>query len=61
MLIAANGRSRRVKAMADPSDRASQVYLLVFDGQCRLCVIAKKGLEGLETHVDATSILMVPY
>ena len=47
--------------MADPSDRASQTYLLVYDGQCRLCVTAKKGLERLEPHADATPIRMVPY
>jgi predicted DCC family thiol-disulfide oxidoreductase YuxK len=47
--------------MADPSDRASQASLLVYDGQCRLCVTAKKGLERLETHADATPVRMVPY
>ena len=47
--------------MADPSDKASQVCLLVYDGECRLCVTAKKGLEQLETHADATPVRMVPY
>ena len=47
--------------MADPSDRESQACLLVYDGQCRLCVTAKKGLERLGTHADATPIRMVPY
>ncbi len=47
--------------MADPSDRASETCLLVYDGQCRLCVTAKKGLERLETHADATPVRMVPY
>ena len=47
--------------MADPSDRESQACLLVYDGQCRLCVTAKKGLERLGTHGDATPIRMVPY
>jgi hypothetical protein len=47
--------------MADPSDRASQACLLVYDGQCRLRVTAKEGLERLGTHADATPILMVPY
>ena len=47
--------------MADPSDRASQTCLLVYDGQCRLCVTAKKGLERLGTHADTTPIRMVPY
>lgn len=47
--------------MADPSDNDSQACLLVYDGQCRLCVTAKKGLERLGTHADATKIQMVPY
>lgn len=47
--------------MADPSDKASQACLLVYDGQCRLCVTAKKGLERLGAQVDATPIRMVPY
>jgi predicted DCC family thiol-disulfide oxidoreductase YuxK len=41
--------------------RTSQACLLVYDGQCRLCVTAKKGLERLETHADATPVRMVPY
>ena len=47
--------------MAGPSDRAAQTCLLIYDGQCRLCVTAKKGLERLENHADATPIRMVPY
>jgi predicted DCC family thiol-disulfide oxidoreductase YuxK len=47
--------------MADPSDTESQACLLVYDGQCRLCVTAKNGLERLGTHADATPIRMVPY
>ncbi|MEO6110479.1 MAG: DUF393 domain-containing protein [Nitrospiraceae bacterium] len=47
--------------MADPSDRASKVCLLVYDGQCRLCVTAKEGLERLGTHPNATPIRMIPY
>ncbi len=47
--------------MADPSGKPPQVCLLIYDGQCRLCVTAKKGLERLETQADATPIRMVPY
>jgi predicted DCC family thiol-disulfide oxidoreductase YuxK len=47
--------------MADPSNSDSQACLLVYDGECRLCVTAKKGLERLETHADAIAIRMVPY
>ena len=47
--------------MADPLGKASQACLLVYDGQCRLCVTARKGLERLGTHPDATPIRMVPY
>ncbi len=41
--------------------RASQTCLLVYDGQCRLCVTAKKGLERLETHAGVIPVRMVPY
>jgi predicted DCC family thiol-disulfide oxidoreductase YuxK len=54
-------RSRGITAMAGPSDKAAQTCLLIYDGQCRLCVTAKKGLERLEPHADAPSIRMVPY
>ena len=47
--------------MAGPSDKASETCLLVYDGQCRLCVTAKKGLERLETHADAVPVRMIPY
>lgn len=47
--------------MADPSDKAPQVCLLIYDGECRLCVTAKKGLERLEMKADATSVRMIPY
>ena len=47
--------------MADPSDRVSQACLLIYDGQCRLCVTAKEGLERLGNHADATPIRMIPY
>lgn len=47
--------------MADPSGKAPQSCLLVYDGQCRLCVTAKKGLERLGTQADASPIRMVPY
>ncbi|THJ25583.1 MAG: DUF393 domain-containing protein [Nitrospira sp. CG24E] len=41
--------------------RTSPVCLLVYDGHCRLCVTAKKGLERLGTHADAIPPRMVPY
>ena len=47
--------------MADSSDNALQACLLIYDGECRLCVTAKRGLEQLETQVDATPIRMIPY
>ena len=45
----------------DQRDQIDQSCLLVYDGQCRLCVTAKKGLERLETHTDAIPVRMVPY
>jgi predicted DCC family thiol-disulfide oxidoreductase YuxK len=56
-----NGRSREITTMAGQSDRGSQTCLLVYDGECRLCVTAKKGLDRLETHANATPVRMVPY
>src|SRR5438105_11905824 len=47
--------------MGDPSERTAQTCLLVYDGECRLCVTAKKGLERIGTHADAASIRLVPY
>ena len=47
--------------MEDPSDKASQACLLVYDGQCRLCVTAKQGLERLGTRADAAPVRVVPY
>ena len=41
--------------MASPSDSEPQACLLVYDGQCRLCVAAK------QPHADASPIQMVPY
>jgi hypothetical protein len=41
--------------MASPSDSEPQACLLVYDGQCRLCVAAK------QPHADASPIRMVPY
>src|SRR4029077_10320576 len=62
MLIAVKmGGSRRITTVAGPSDKAAKDCLLVYDGECRLCVTAKKGLERLEAHADAASVRMVPY
>lgn len=47
--------------MADSTGNAPQACLLIYDGECRLCVTAMKGLERLETQEDATPIRMVPY
>ena len=53
--------AKGITAMVDPSSSESQACLLVYDGQCRLCVTARNGLERLGTHSDATPIRMVPY
>ena len=47
--------------MPGEPDRGAEVCLLVYDGECRFCVTAKKGLEQLEAHTDATPVRMVPY
>jgi len=35
--------------------------LLVYDGQCRLCVTAKEGLERLGVQDEATAVRLIPY
>jgi predicted DCC family thiol-disulfide oxidoreductase YuxK len=47
--------------MGDPPNSKPQACLLIYDGQCRLCVTAKKGLERLETHTDTAPIRTAPY
>ena len=47
--------------MADPSDKALQACLLVYDGHCRLCVTAKQGLERLGARVGSLPVRMIPY
>ncbi|MBP0123868.1 MAG: DUF393 domain-containing protein, partial [Nitrospira sp.] len=47
--------------MADLSSRGPQACLLVYDGQCRLCVTAQQGLDRLGTRADTAPVRMVPY
>lgn len=47
--------------MADLSGRGPQACLLVYDGQCRLCVTAQQGLDRLGTRADTVPVRMVPY
>lgn len=61
MATAVKGSLRRNSTMAGPSEKSSQTCLLVYDGECRLCVTAKKGLDRLDTHADAAPVRMVPY
>lgn len=35
--------------------------LLVYDGQCRLCVTAKEGLEQLGTQHEGKAVRLIPY
>jgi len=35
--------------------------LLIYDGQCRLCVTAKKGIERLEANSEGDPIRMITY
>ena len=39
--------------MTEPSSKDSQKCLLLYDGQCRMCVTAKRGLEQLRTERQA--------
>ncbi len=47
--------------MIDPARPTSPASLLVYDGECRLCVTVKNKLESMETHSDAILISMIPY
>jgi predicted DCC family thiol-disulfide oxidoreductase YuxK len=43
------------------SDQHIRPCLLIYDGQCRLCVTAKQGLERLETNTAGDNIRMIVY
>jgi len=43
------------------SDQQIRPCLLIYDGQCRLCVTAKQGLERLETNTAGDNIRMITY
>ena len=47
--------------MADGSPENLQDCLLLYDGQCRLCVSAKKGIERLEAERLSDSLRMITY
>lgn len=47
--------------MADPGRDSRQECLLVYDGRCRFCVAAKKGLEKLETEPASHKVRMITY
>lgn len=47
--------------MADLSPEPPRDCLLLYDGQCRLCVTAKKGLERLATEQAGEAVRMIAY
>ena len=47
--------------MADRVPDNPQECLLLYDGQCRLCVTAKNGIERLGTEQRAGSLRMITY
>jgi predicted DCC family thiol-disulfide oxidoreductase YuxK len=49
------------RAMAESSSNRGQKCLLLYDGQCRLCVTAKRGLERLETDRSADEVRLIAY
>jgi predicted DCC family thiol-disulfide oxidoreductase YuxK len=38
-----------------------QGCLLIYDGRCRMCVTAKKGLERLSAGVETGDVRLIPY
>lgn len=47
--------------MADLSSKNARECLLLYDGQCRLCVTAKRGLEQFGTERSSGEVRMIPY
>lgn len=47
--------------MGEEQLSTSRECLLVYDGECRLCVTAKEGLERLGTGRGVKSVRMIPY
>jgi len=47
--------------MTEPSSKDSQKCLLLYDGQCRMCVTAKRGLEQLSIERTAGEVRLIPY
>lgn len=48
--------------MTDPSpDHDPRPCLLIYDGECRLCVTAKKGIEQLQSEPAGGSLRMITY
>ncbi len=47
--------------MAEERRSTSAGCLLVYDGQCRLCVTAKDGLERLGAQDEAKALRVIPY
>jgi predicted DCC family thiol-disulfide oxidoreductase YuxK len=55
------GTGPGLKTMADRSPENLRDCLLLYDGQCRLCVAAKKGIEQLEAESASNNVRMIMY
>ena len=55
-----NGQRGRLSPMTEPFSKQSSECLLVYDGQCRLCVTPKNGLERLRGESQA-DVRLIPY
>ncbi len=47
--------------MTKPFSKQSDRCLLVYDGQCRMCVTAKNGLERLRGKDQSDEVRLIPY
>lgn len=47
--------------VAAPTAEKDPASVLVYDGQCRLCVTAKSGLERLDSNRSSPRLRMIPY
>jgi len=47
--------------VALPAASKPEMCILVYDGRCRMCVTAKRGLERLESGQPGKQVRMIPY
>lgn len=49
------------RVVADNRSKTSQGRLVIYDGQCRMCVTAREGIERIRKAEERQSVRFVPY